>query len=635
MGVVELSEGTEKEKAGEEYGGRVVRWEKFLPQVYVRVLLVESDDSTRQIIAALLRKCNYRVAAAADGLKAWETLKEKPQNIDLVLTEVELPSMSGYGLLTMIMEHETCKNIPVIVMSSHDSVDMAFKCLLKGAADFLFKPIRKNELKNLWQHVWRRHLSDGLARDTHELKDANLTQKNDESDNEKNVFSDRSRDNTALQDKSSTYRANGRETQNSCTRLDIKVESTYLQNARENIQPDCVSSSAGNDPRTHRDDVRDKSTELVIEAACSTQAIRGREDLNSGVTFQRSFMSTGCVGEDMFCEQKPFREFDLIGAMDNHTPCDHGPKTNPERPDDASNNGGTLAAAKDENWNFLELSLKRHALIRTDNQEKDEFNALNHSNSSAFSRYSKTLSSPQSDLRKTELKDNTKDANGQLRDLGLSQSSTSQLDGSISDAYPQAVDCPTASLRTQRGIPTSHLEIHPFPVSKAGTVYSHGSLLQPSFYTQPGSPVWVSKPTNPEPIHSSLSHQSDQETPNSGKDRRPHGQDVGKILYKAKMKHPYRIESSNEKSLVSSVTSQSGTCNRDLASNNTSGLVDSNRSIHREEALKKFRLKRKDRCFEKKVQYHSRKRLADERPRVKGHFVRLLQPHPQPLDAGT
>lgn len=130
----------------------------------------------------------------------------------------------------------------------------------------------------------------------------------------------------------------------------------------------------------------DKSTELVLDAACSSQAIRPREDLNSGVNFQRSFTSTGCLGEDMCYEQKPFREFDLIGAMDNHTPCDNGPKSSADRPDDASNSGGTLADPKDENWTSLELSLRRHALVRTENQEKDEFSVLNHSNSSAFSR---------------------------------------------------------------------------------------------------------------------------------------------------------------------------------------------------------------------------------------------------------
>lgn len=57
------------------------------------------------------------VAAVADGLKAWEILKARPHKIDLILTEAELPSISGYALLTLIREHEICKNIPVISMS--------------------------------------------------------------------------------------------------------------------------------------------------------------------------------------------------------------------------------------------------------------------------------------------------------------------------------------------------------------------------------------------------------------------------------------------------------------------------------------------------------------------------------------
>lgn len=48
-------------------------------------------------------------------------------------------------------------------MSSHDSMSIVFKCLSKGAVDFLVKPIRKNELKNLWQHVWRKCHSVSLV----------------------------------------------------------------------------------------------------------------------------------------------------------------------------------------------------------------------------------------------------------------------------------------------------------------------------------------------------------------------------------------------------------------------------------------------------------------------------------------
>ena len=126
-------------------------------------------------------------------MEAWEALKGGHQNVDLILTEVELPSISGFALLTLIMEDDICKKIPVIsmrswvfcfglrsfaqfwscigvqakqllipshdhaVMSSHDSISVVLKCMLKGAADFLIKPVRKNELRNLWQHVWRRH----------------------------------------------------------------------------------------------------------------------------------------------------------------------------------------------------------------------------------------------------------------------------------------------------------------------------------------------------------------------------------------------------------------------------------------------------------------------------------------------
>ncbi|KAH1224914.1 Two-component response regulator-like APRR3 [Glycine max] len=136
--------------------GPVVCWERFLPVRSIKVLLVEDDDSTRHVVRALLRNCSYEVTAVSNGLQAWKVLEDPENGIDLVLTEVAMPILSGIGLLCKIMSHKTLKNIPVIMMSSHDSMGIVFKCLSKGAVDFLVKPIRRNELKNLWQHVWRR-----------------------------------------------------------------------------------------------------------------------------------------------------------------------------------------------------------------------------------------------------------------------------------------------------------------------------------------------------------------------------------------------------------------------------------------------------------------------------------------------
>ncbi|KAL8242198.1 hypothetical protein R6Q59_012500 [Mikania micrantha] len=106
------------------------------------------------------------VTAVANGLEAWKLLIDQNKQIDLVLTEVVMPQLSGIGLLSKIMNHVTRKNIPVIilcaVMSSDDSMGIVFDCLSRGAVEFFVKPIRKNELKNLWQHVWRKcHSSSG------------------------------------------------------------------------------------------------------------------------------------------------------------------------------------------------------------------------------------------------------------------------------------------------------------------------------------------------------------------------------------------------------------------------------------------------------------------------------------------
>ncbi|CAN8284467.1 unnamed protein product [Cochlearia groenlandica] len=170
-----------------------VRWEKYLPKTVLKVLLVESDDSTRQIITSLLQKCSYEVIGVSDGLAAWEILKEKSNNIDIILTELDLLKISGFELLALVMENDSyyINNIPVVMMSCQDSITMVFKCMMRGAVDFLIKPIRRNELKHLWQHVWRRltarndhtaYAHSLLPASQHNLEDTDETSANSKSD---------------------------------------------------------------------------------------------------------------------------------------------------------------------------------------------------------------------------------------------------------------------------------------------------------------------------------------------------------------------------------------------------------------------------------------------------------------------
>lgn len=56
----------------------------------------------------------FTVTAVSNGLQAWKILEDPGNHIDLVLTEVAMPILSGIGLLCKIMSHKTLKNIPVI-----------------------------------------------------------------------------------------------------------------------------------------------------------------------------------------------------------------------------------------------------------------------------------------------------------------------------------------------------------------------------------------------------------------------------------------------------------------------------------------------------------------------------------------
>jgi hypothetical protein len=67
-------------------------------------------------------------------------------------------------------------------------VEIVYQCLTKGAADFLVKPVRKNELKNLWQHVWRkryRSANNGVGRAVKQTR--NLVTPNSPVDSDNNM----------------------------------------------------------------------------------------------------------------------------------------------------------------------------------------------------------------------------------------------------------------------------------------------------------------------------------------------------------------------------------------------------------------------------------------------------------------
>lgn len=130
--------------------------EKKFP-VGMRILAVDDDPTCLYFLESLLRRCKYHVTATNEAATALKLLRENRDKFDLVISDVHMPDMDGFKLLEVIgLEMD----LPVIMLSANANTKVVLKGITHGACDYLLKPVRIEELKNIWQHVVRRKKSD-------------------------------------------------------------------------------------------------------------------------------------------------------------------------------------------------------------------------------------------------------------------------------------------------------------------------------------------------------------------------------------------------------------------------------------------------------------------------------------------
>ncbi|KAJ4888470.1 Two-component response regulator ARR14 [Raphanus sativus] len=119
----------------------------------LRVLVVDDDTSCLIILEKMLLRLMYQVTICSQADVALTLLRERKGCFDLVLSDVHMPGMNGYKLLQQVgLEMD----LPVIMMSVDGRTATVMTGINQGACDYLIKPIRPEELKNIWQHVVRR-----------------------------------------------------------------------------------------------------------------------------------------------------------------------------------------------------------------------------------------------------------------------------------------------------------------------------------------------------------------------------------------------------------------------------------------------------------------------------------------------
>ncbi|KAG5046391.1 hypothetical protein AAZX31_06G187500 [Glycine max] len=500
----------------------------FIDRSKVRILLCDNDSKSSQEVFTLLLRCSYQVTSVKSARQVIDALNAEGQHIDIILAELDLPMKKGMKMLKYIARDKEFRRIPVIMMSAQDEVSIVVKCLRLGAADYLVKPLRTNELLNLWTHMWRRRRMLGLVEKNILNYDFDLvvSDPSDANTNSTTLFSDDTDDKS----KRSTNPEAGISVQQ-------EQESTIANAAAVEGPPDAHASECGPDV----DGVNDHQT--------------------------AHFSSGPKKSELRIGESSAFFTYVKASIL----------KSNFEGVVNVDNNGATHVgmevmhqACAQQGVNSLQILENGEAC---ESQSQDDLpSSTSIPDSLSIERSCTPPASMEVSQQKHYREENSQQ--GVMHPRNGTHCSEHEVSGMASQhAYPYYI----SGVVNHVMMPSSAQMYHQKNIQD---LQNHTSTAMISQYNH---------------------------LPQGG----PHGTGMTSFPYypmsiclqPGQIPNPHSWQSFGNSSPSEAKLSK----------------VD-----RREAALMKFRQKRKERCFDKKIRYINRKRLAERRPRVRGQFVRKL-----------
>ena len=112
-----------------------------------RVLIVDDEESLRDVLGIMLQREGYRVSLAADGLQALERLQEERPTV--VLSDIEMPRMDGFDLARNIRADSALRDLPIIMITSRIAEKHREHAMELGVNHYLGKPYGEEELLEL------------------------------------------------------------------------------------------------------------------------------------------------------------------------------------------------------------------------------------------------------------------------------------------------------------------------------------------------------------------------------------------------------------------------------------------------------------------------------------------------------
>ncbi|RKX22913.1 MAG: response regulator [Candidatus Zixiibacteriota bacterium] len=110
------------------------------------ILVVDDSPTVVKFVSFSLKKSGYSVVTACDGMDALEKISSLANDVSMVITDLNMPNLDGYGLISTLRDNSEHQSTPIIILSSEDAEEDKDKGLKVGATSYLVKPFKSSVL---------------------------------------------------------------------------------------------------------------------------------------------------------------------------------------------------------------------------------------------------------------------------------------------------------------------------------------------------------------------------------------------------------------------------------------------------------------------------------------------------------
>ena len=118
----------------------------------LRIMVVDDESIVGRRLKPALEKSGYEVEVFEDGKSAVDRIAQEP--FDIVVTDVRMDEIDGMQVLQQVLT--TSPRTKVIIITGYATVELAREALIKGAFDFIAKPFKPDDLRNVIEKAARK-----------------------------------------------------------------------------------------------------------------------------------------------------------------------------------------------------------------------------------------------------------------------------------------------------------------------------------------------------------------------------------------------------------------------------------------------------------------------------------------------